>query len=436
MPPDVRPPERGTMIGYVLDAMARYKPDRERLAGIDVPESTGEIGRSWARVVLPDHLTDLGVDGRLLVDAGALDGATPDDPEAWRRFDWWLALFSSLSGAHEVRHEIANGPIHSYAFRLGDTPTGLHGHAWANRIMRVLLRLAGLDESSPPPSIEVTLDLDAIRKTTPIRGKQSAFELFNAARGLASLDAGVAMRRARRGVTFALSAPDYETADDLIGMMRSRGVEPGTIHAAGRPPERAFSARDWLFDPGYRTDDPALPGVLATYREAGFEIGLHPCYGTWRSRERLEEEAAALKLVTGRAPTRCRQHWLRFSWLETWRAQSQAGITLDSTLGFNDRPGFRAGACLRYHPWDFDRQRPHELETLPIILMDSHAHAYRELDAEARRALIGRLLGEVASVGGEAAILWHPHTLASDYGWRDGFAETLDAIGALGERHA
>ena len=38
---------------------------------------------------------------------------------------------------------------------------------------------------------------------------------------------------------------------------------------------------------------------------------------------------------------------------------------------------------------------------------------------------IQRWLGEVKAVNGQISILWHPHTLSEDYGWRDGFKEVL-----------
>ncbi len=36
---------------------------------------------------------------------------------------------------------------------------------------------------------------------------------------------------------------------------------------------------------------------------------------------------------------------------------------------------------------------------------------------------------ECAAVRGTMQVLWHPHTLSHDYGWRDGFAELLDLVG-------
>ena len=31
-------------------------------------------------------------------------------------------------------------------------------------------------------------------------------------------------------------------------------------------------------------------------------------------------------------------------------------------------------------------------------------------------------------LGGQAAVLWHPHTLTKDYGWSNGFSELINLI--------
>jgi len=51
---------------------------------------------------------------------------------------------------------------------------------------------------------------------------------------------------------------------------------------------------------------------------------------------------------------------------------------------------------------------------------------------ETRRASIAALRREVDAVNGTAAVLWHPHTLAPDYGWRDGYEDLLPSLSPEG----
>jgi hypothetical protein len=103
----------------------------------------------------------------------------------------------------------------------------------------------------------------------------------------------------------------------------------------------------------------------------------------------------------------------------------------DTTLMFNDRPGFRTAAALSWHPWDQRQQAPHRIRVTPSILMDSHLYDYQPRAPAGRRDAIAGWLAEVRQVGGQAAVVWHPHTLSDDYGWAAGFDELLMAIGAL-----
>ena len=113
----------------------------------------------------------------------------------------------------------------------------------------------------------------------------------------------------------------------------------------------------------------------------------------------------------------CRQHWLRFAWKNTWAAQSEAGIQVDTTLMFNDRPGFRSAAATTWAPWNTDTRKEHNLLITPTMLMDSHFYDYQPMTSAERRAAMRHWIGEVRAVSGEIAVVWHPHTLTSDYGW-------------------
>jgi hypothetical protein len=66
---------------------------------------------------------------------------------------------------------------------------------------------------------------------------------------------------------------------------------------------------------------------------------------------------------------------------------------------------------------------------LPTLLMDSHLYDYQPLQREERGRSIAHWLDELAAVGGQCAVLWHPHTLSRDYGWRDGLDELIAQMG-------
>ena len=123
-----------------------------------------------------------------------------------------------------------------------------------------------------------------------------------------------------------------------------------------------------------------------------------------------------------------RQHWLRFSWVDTSRAQSDAGLAHDATLMFNDRPGFRNSAVLTWLPLNSSIDREIGILATPTILMDSHFYDYSSLSDEARRLEIEHWIGECYAVSASAYINWHPHTLSKDFGWKPGLLTLIDVV--------
>ena len=65
---------------------------------------------------------------------------------------------------------------------------------------------------------------------------------------------------------------------------------------------------------------------------------------------------------------------------------------------------------------------------LPTILMDSHLFDYNSLEEEEIDIHIENWLSEIKYVRGTAAILWHPHTITTDYGWGATFNLIIDKI--------
>lgn len=413
---------------HLLGALGRYWPDRaEAVARAPVRELPFPEVRGPLRLVLvpvPAWAEPWAVEGRLAAPREAC--ADPDRP-SWDGVDWWLAAFLLLEGWHERAWERDHGPVHSYGFRLRGWDGRAWERAWVNRIALCLRAWGGTDPGPVPAArLLLTHDVDALDLTLPIRLKQGSFNLINAARALGRgrlREAGARLRGAGR---FLAGAPAGWSLGDLLEREARAGIRSRFHVFAGDPGFRRPGR--WLLDPGYRPGDPRLGGFYRTLRAGGWSLGLHPGYDAWADPDALRAQKAALEAASGAEVSACRQHWLRFSWAETWAAQEAAGLRQDTTLMFNDRPGLRGSAALAWCPWDPGAGRARVLEALPTILMDSHVYDYRPLAPAHRRAAMAQWLEEVGAVGGEAALLWHPHTLGPEYGWGEGFEELLAAL--------
>lgn len=402
------------------------RPDSEESVDLD------RLGLDWQYIELPDWARDIGAFGRLLVDSASIRSG---EGTTFERCDFYVAAFSYASGIAEVAHERKRGPIHSYRMRLPKLHSALFDRAWVNRILLLIRRIAarenGGDERKlfgaiPPARLVLTHDVDALDKTGAIRLKQSVFNGFNVLR--ATLAGNLTLARASLADTtrMALMSLSYDKLEETAALALQRGLR-ATFHIHSRSRAKR-NLRQWLFDPAYHVDDRRLHNFVSRASASGFSFGIHPSFDSWDSADAILEQRQRLEEALEIPILECRQHWLRFSWERTWSAQEQAGISLDSTLGFNDRPGFRTATALVYKPWNFSKNAPYDVIQRPLILMDSHLYAYAPGPIAEVESKIRRLVSEVRVVGGEAAILWHPHTLTPDYGWSDGYSTLLKIL--------
>jgi hypothetical protein len=111
---------------------------------------------------------------------------------------------------------------------------------------------------------------------------------------------------------------------------------------------------------------------------------------------------------------------------------AELGFVYDTTLGFPDRVGFRAGIARPFRPWDFERDEPLDLVEIPLAAMDATLAEERYLGLAARRAepQLMRLLDWAAEHGGRFAILWHPDRFdpLTSAGWDRLYSRLLEGI--------
>jgi hypothetical protein len=156
---------------------------------------------------------------------------------------------------------------------------------------------------------------------------------------------------------------------------------------------------------------PQLKNITA----AGGEIGLHGI-DAWQDAEAGRREQTEVTNVVGVSQAGVRMHWLYFD-SNSPAILDQAGFGYDSTVGFNDAVGYRAGATQAYRPPGATR-----LLELPLHVMDTALFypAHLNLDETAAEGRVWGMMDDVERFGGALTINWHDRSIAPERLW-DGF---------------
>lgn len=385
-----------------------------------------------AMIGLPSWALDISADGGLLVPKLSISKQTSCRP--WEKVDWFFAAFWFLSGSAERQIENNSGPIHSYSYRLRDYDQRIWQRAWVNRIFLFLRRwsakINGFSEDDvlgklPKFKIHLTHDVDAVEKTLPVRIKQTTFLLFNGIKALRNRQYKTFSIFLLKGIKFAFLPCNYWCFEHIQKLEETFHFKSCFHFYAG---DRKSNLKTWLLNPGYSIASHRLSVKLKELCKGGWQIGLHQGIENWSYARQMKENKDKLEKLTGKRVFQCRQHWLKFSWNKTWKTQEKAGFKVDTTLAFNDRPGFRTGTAFCYHPWDFNGRTSFKIKALPTVFMDSHFYDYEAMDVLERQTAIKYWIDEIKRVGGEAAVIWHQRVFAPDYAWGKGYEFVLKEL--------
>lgn len=208
---------------------------------------------------------------------------------------------------------------------------------------------------------------------------------------------------------------DLRALREIVLLSARCNLDPA-VYWKGSPP----GPRDSGYDPRH----PKVRRLIQWLCERGVESGVHAGYRTFRSPERLRREVAVLREVLGDQPLGGRQHYLRWC-PETWIHWENCGLSYDSSVGFADRIGFRAGTCIPYRPWLLALNRQADLLEIPLLVMDRTLLESMKLTATEALAAVQDCLGRCRAVGGVFTILWHNNNLL-DRHHRSVFCEVLE----------
>jgi hypothetical protein len=162
-------------------------------------------------------------------------------------------------------------------------------------------------------------------------------------------------------------------------------------------------------------------------RARGSEVALHGI-DAWSDVESAREERDAVLAVTGERDLGVRMHWLYLD-PDSVAKLDQARFTYDSTFGYNDVVGWRAGTTQVFRPLGAERM----LE-LPLHIQDTALLYPRRMHCRPSEAtrICRALIDETRKLGGVLTVSWHERSLVPERQWDVVYRELLDDLRRAG----
>lgn len=167
--------------------------------------------------------------------------------------------------------------------------------------------------------------------------------------------------------------------------------------------------------------------------DTGCDLGVHGGYYRFNNAALYRESRKAVEAHFGTRPCGIRNHLLRFSYPETWRAQAEAGFEYDATFGWPQQLGARSGLPFPFFTYDQPNQRVLDLLELPLTVMDTTLFRYLELEGEAALEAAWQAVNQVVEVGGLVTLLWHNNFFNEPeyWDWQMVYEKLLERLAAL-----
>src|SRR5205085_4488954 len=162
-------------------------------------------------------------------------------------------------------------------------------------------------------------------------------------------------------------------------------------------------------------------------KEGGCEVGVHGI-DAWHSMDAGRQELQRVAKYTGCLEMGIRMHWL-LQEDDTFKLLEAAGYSYDSTAGYNETPGYRAGTTQVYRPIGVER-----LLELPMHIQDGALFFSQRLNLSEKQAndLCEKFVANARRVGGVLTLLWHDRSHAAERFWGEFYARFLERLRAMG----
>ena len=334
---------------------------------------------------------------------------TPAFPMAWNHkadipFDLLAGSFYLVSRYEEY---LPHKPDKHGRFRFTDSIAYKNGFLeipiidiWAHQLGTIIDEKFGTSHSKHRSfTSQITFDLDS---AFTFKGKGIIRNALGFAKSALTFDFKKAKTRFR--VLANKEEDPFNIYDNLFAILPAGEATKWFIHV-GR----------WSkYDKQIKTSNPLFLN-LVNKLSTRYPIGIHPSYKTFLSDTVFRQELSKLVVILGQAVSASRFHYLRQSIPYSYYPLLRAGITQEYSMGYADKPGFRAGTCTPYPFFDLYENSPKNLKIFPFALMDKSLLNIVRHNPPQALELVKRLVQIVQKVNGNFISVWHIDYLTENH---------------------
>lgn len=166
-----------------------------------------------------------------------------------------------------------------------------------------------------------------------------------------------------------------------------------------------------------------LADTICRLTAAGCEVGLHGI-DAWLDSSAGRGELEEIRRLTGVPEIGVRMHWLYYN-EKSPATLEKAGAKYDSTIGYNEAVGYRAGTTQAFKPLEVG-----QLLELPLHAMDTALFylSYLGLSPREASARLSQIADDAVQYGGCFTINWHDRSLAPERLWGGCYRELIQDL--------
>jgi hypothetical protein len=170
-----------------------------------------------------------------------------------------------------------------------------------------------------------------------------------------------------------------------------------------------------------------IAAELHKLKVAGWEIGVHGL-DAWHNAEAGRGELEKIKTLTRSEELGVRMHWL-YSNEKSATVLEEAGFSYDSTCGYNETIGYRAGTLQAFKPLSASG-----LMELPMHVMDTALffRGYSNYSAKRAESVVHELVEHAVRFGGALTFNWHDRSIAPERLWDQTYINLLRELRSRG----